>query len=352
MRRTISAVTALSLLLFATGASSDSTPTAARIPVVKDRSAQPVPNPIHIDQGGDTIASATPIVGLPYTDSGTTTGYVDNYDCVWAEGPDVVYSYTPPADVTVDLDLCGSVFDTYLYVFLDGVNNIVRCNDDACGPQGLQSALHNIGLTAGHTYYIIVDGYYNYHGAYTLTVTPVVGCHVSCPSGSVLEGEPICGDNYHDSFNDGCQGDPPIFSALDCSPTGVQTVCGTYGGFYYNGLSYRDSDWYQIVVPPGPDQAVTWTVRGETDTLTGIIDGRTGCGHTTFYAYTYGGVCTDLTVTGTLAAGTWWFWVGPSNFGSAAGPCGEGYVATLSGFQCQPVAVDPATWGGIKSAYR
>jgi hypothetical protein len=263
--------------------------------------------------------------------------------------PDVVYSYVPPADVGVDVELCGSSYDTFLLVLQDDLIHQIACNDDFCG---LQSVLHNVPLTTGHTYYVVVDGYDGCMGPYTLHVTVHDDVQVDCPPGSVLEGEPICSDEYHDSFNSGCQADPPIFSALDCSPTGVQTVCGTYGGFYYSGLSYRDSDWYQIVIPAGPDRAIGWTVRGETDTLTGIIDGRLGCGFSSFYEYTYGAAGTDLTVSGTLGPGTWWFWVGPLYFGSAAGPCGEEYVATLTGFQCEPVAVAPVTWGGIKSAYR
>ncbi|MFN8177666.1 MAG: hypothetical protein U0167_07060 [bacterium] len=350
MKRTISVLAALSLLLSAAGASSDPTPTAVRPPVVKERTAQPVPNPIHIDQGGDTIATATPIPSLPYTDSGTTAGYVDNGSCGFEGAPDVVYSYTVAADVRVDISLCGSGFDTVLYVYQDVQGNVIACSDDYCD---LQSALHNVALVAGHTYYIVVDGYCcGYSGPYTLNVMASPGGDVICPPGSVLEGEPICHDEYHDSFNSGCQNDPPIFSALDCSSTGVQTVCGTYGGFYYSGLSYRDTDWYQIVIPAGPDRPISWTVRGETDTLTGIIDGRRGCGFSSFYDYTYGAAGTDLTVSGTLGPGTWWFWVGPLYFGSAAGPCGQDYVATLTGFQCEPVAVEPVTWGGIKSAYR
>ncbi|GAF75977.1 unnamed protein product, partial [marine sediment metagenome] len=39
-----------------------------------------VPNPGLILQGGDDIGSATEIASLPYSDTGTTEGYTDDYD--------------------------------------------------------------------------------------------------------------------------------------------------------------------------------------------------------------------------------------------------------------------------------
>ena len=36
--------------------------------------------------------------------------------------PDVVYAYTPTADVAVDVSTCGSLFDTRLYIFDDPHN--------------------------------------------------------------------------------------------------------------------------------------------------------------------------------------------------------------------------------------
>jgi hypothetical protein len=36
--------------------------------------------------------------------------------------PDVVYAYTPGADLAVDISTCGSLFDTKLYIFDDPAN--------------------------------------------------------------------------------------------------------------------------------------------------------------------------------------------------------------------------------------
>ena len=43
----------------------------------------PGENPFNLRQGGETIALATVIPSLPYTDIGTTSGYVDNYNEVY-----------------------------------------------------------------------------------------------------------------------------------------------------------------------------------------------------------------------------------------------------------------------------
>ena len=310
------------------------------------------PDPIHVDSGGDAIASATPIPGFPYSDDGTTCAFVDDYGptCGFAGGaPDVVYRHTATASMVVSMNLCGSDYDTELYVFEDSAANQIACNDDACG---LQSSLPSVFLSAGHTYYIVVDGYSSACGHYALDISDCCGCQVPCPTGGLAEGEPICQDDYVDSYNAGCQSNPIAFTDLPCTAPGAAlTVCGTYGGFLNGGLSYRDTDWYQIELTDAA--TITWCVTGEYDTLCGIIDGREGCPVEAFLDYTSGGGCMPLCVTDTLPPGTWWLWVGTAGFGPSAGPCGGRYVATLSGHDCgPPTAVEPATWGGIKGAYR
>jgi len=355
MRLATSCFAGMALLVCATGALAlVPNPKAVSTPqqIHKEGSALSVPAPIHIDQGGDTIASALPIGSVPFADSGTTAGYVDNYlpTCGFAGGaPDVVYSLSPAAAGEYHIHLCGSSFDTEVYVYADVEGNVVGCNDDSCG---LQSELA-VTMAVGHTYYIIVDGYSNYSGAYQITVDPPLPpCVVTCPPGGLLEGEPTCGDNYYDSYNGGCNSVPPVFSALPFPGQGSPiTVCGEYGGFFYAGLSYRDTDWYQVTVPTVCGTPVlTWTVRGETDTLCGIINGNSGCPISTFYAYAYGAKCTDLTASAAVSPGTWWLWAGTLNFGTVAGPCGQHYNGTLSS-NCQ-IAVEPSTWGSIKNMYK
>ena len=144
-------------------------------------------------QGGDTMEDATVIEELPYTNTGTTVGYTHDYDEVCPEdansvesaASDVVYSLTPATDIIIDVDLCGSTYDTKVYVYnslglmpmtTDGES---ACDDDHYGSAGCDdinawtSFISNVMLTGGETYYIIVDGWSDADaGDYVLTVTP------------------------------------------------------------------------------------------------------------------------------------------------------------------------------------
>jgi len=118
-------------------------------------------------QGGDTIGDATVIGSLPYNDTGTTSGYSNDY----FGAPDVVYSYTTSAETIVDVSLCGSSYDTKLYIWNSSLVQIAY-NDDYCG---LQSQVNNVVLPAGDTYYIIVTGFGSGSGNYVLNVTQLLG---------------------------------------------------------------------------------------------------------------------------------------------------------------------------------
>jgi len=135
-----------------------------------------VPDPNVILQGGDNINDATVISTLPYNTTGTTAGYTNDYDevCPYtgSTSPDVVYSFAPGSDITVDISLCAnSAYDTKLYVYANSVGNLVECIDDNC--PGYLSEILGLNLTAGNTYYIVVDGYGGASGAYTFDMMEV-----------------------------------------------------------------------------------------------------------------------------------------------------------------------------------
>ncbi len=130
--------------------------------------------------GGDTCAVATVIGGLPYNDLGTTVGFNNDYDevCPYtgSTSPDVVYSYTPGGDCSIDITLCGLTdYDSKLYVYEGSCpGTLVACNDDECVSelgQSYVSELLGVGLSGGVTYYIIVDGYGGDSGNYEIDVT-------------------------------------------------------------------------------------------------------------------------------------------------------------------------------------
>jgi hypothetical protein len=117
-------------------------------------------------EGGENIATAIPIIALPFNDVGFTCDNVNDYDVACSSAstsPDVVYSYTPSVNQIVDINLCGSAYDTKVFVFENSPDVLVACDDDHYYPGDFCgawiSAIFNLSLTAGNTYYIVIDGW-------------------------------------------------------------------------------------------------------------------------------------------------------------------------------------------------
>jgi len=133
-------------------------------------------------EGGETIDDAFVITAFPFHDTGATCDNVNDYDevCPYSgsTSPDVVYVYTALMNETLAIDLCASMYDTKVYVYdFDagyGYGNPSACNDDAgCGYSGYQSLIENFVFDAGHTYYIVVDGYGGNCGQYDLVIAGI-----------------------------------------------------------------------------------------------------------------------------------------------------------------------------------
>jgi hypothetical protein len=138
-------------------------------------------------QGGETVDDATVIDELPYTDNGTTVGYTDDYDevCPYtgATSPDVVYSITPATNMAVNVSTCYSAFDSKLYVYegTAGTLALTTSGADACSDDAAAypfedctiwtSYIEGVSMTAGVTYYVVVDGYGYSEGDYQLDIT-------------------------------------------------------------------------------------------------------------------------------------------------------------------------------------
>ena len=139
----------------------------------------PADYPAPVRQGGETVDDATVIGSLPYNDTGTTAGYVDDYDevCPYtgSTSPDVVYSFTPTTDIINGIVTTCNIasYDTKLYIYENTVTPGVpfACNDDYDGCTGYTSQLEDLTLTAGNTYYIVVDGYGGASGNYEIDIT-------------------------------------------------------------------------------------------------------------------------------------------------------------------------------------
>ncbi len=316
-----------------------------------------IPNPIR--QGGDTIADALVIPSLPFNDAGTTAGYTNDYDevCPYSgsTAPDVVYSYTPATTGAVIIDLCGSEYDTKLYVY-DSDLNLVACNDDAYfgEPCGIYvSAIENLTLPGGETYFVVIDGYGPTFGAYLLEARVFVPCVLECPAGAIAEGEPPLVDDYVDNWNGGCNTWPDIpFQSLTGDANGELVFCGVSGWYLFDGSNYRDTDWFYIYA--GPTGVVEFTADGEYETY--FWELYQDCASGILGPPLTAGDCAPgaLTTVVTYDPGhVIWFWVGPTVFTppDGVGPVEYDYVVWFSGLEPGPVATVPTTWGTVKALY-
>src|SRR3989454_7745806 len=91
--------------------------------------------------------------------------------------PERVFRWTPAVSGVATVQTCGAGtnFDTALYLRSGSCSSggEVACNDDACAnASGLMRASRiTPTVTAGQTYYIVVDGYGGAQGTFALTVT-------------------------------------------------------------------------------------------------------------------------------------------------------------------------------------
>ncbi|NMN37566.1 DUF6443 domain-containing protein [Pedobacter sp. SG918] len=135
-------------------------------------------------QDGTTKSSAFPIAlsscgNTSYSDNRSNTSpYTNTYG---NSSPDIWYRFSIPAATNVSVSLCGSNFDTYLYI-LDESSNVIAYNDDngvLC--TGTSSSLSQV-LAAG-TYYIVTEGYSSNTGNISLAVN-ISGTGSSASPGS------------------------------------------------------------------------------------------------------------------------------------------------------------------------
>ncbi len=207
-----------------------------------------VPDPNVILQGGDNINDATVIDALPYNTTGTTSGYTNDYDeiCPYSgsTAPDVVYSYSPSADILVDISLCGnSQYDTKLYVYQNSAGNLVECIDDNC--PGYQSELLGLALTGGNTYYIVVDGYGTEFGDYTFDMMEVQAPPPPPNCDGSLYGQVVHGPADPWSAGTSDAGTPGSYLVYDNFSSG-----GLIGGVKFWGLDMMyNNGWFECFEP-------------------------------------------------------------------------------------------------------
>src|SRR5438477_2114475 len=130
--------------------------------------------------GGCTSPTVIPAQGGTFTGTTSGTSALAGSCGNSASAPERVYQWTPVVSGTATIQTCGAgtTFDTVLYMrsgaCASGSQVSSGCNDDACpNASGLNRASRIMPtVTAGQTYFIVVDGYSGAQGTFSLTVTP------------------------------------------------------------------------------------------------------------------------------------------------------------------------------------
>ena len=155
-------------------------------------------------------------------------------------------------------------------------------------------------------------------------------CTISCTG--TPEGEPQCAANYTDTTNGGCNSTPNVFGAISCG----ETICGTSGTYAFGTAQRRDTDWFQIVVndtTPTVWKKLTVTLTAKFNWQVLIIDGTNGCSASTVVAAATGFPCGPTPVTACVPNGTYWIWVGPSDWSTCWACSDSPYKLQLA---CEP----------------
>lgn len=266
-----------------------------------------------LDQGAD-FCPGTLVTGIPYTDTGTTAGMGNYYNpiapCAPTASPEVVYRFEPSLTMPYTISLLGSSYDTYLYVNTAGACPgalQLACNDDF---GGLQSQV-SLTLSAGQTYFIIVDGYgTGSFGDYVLNISD--NCDITCQPGDVIECPEVreslhAGTDCNGSCNRINYGGAPV--SQDILP--FQTICGR--GFTYigpTGGNFRDTDAYRFTLTEACSLSVTIT----SEFVVNMVIVSASCPFTILHQFqTWSFACSTVTyISPCFQPGTYDLFVGPS----------------------------------------
>jgi len=209
--------------------------------------------------------------------TGSTVGSSDQQDpgCGTSNAGDHIYSITPlyGGDLTISLDNPGTDYDEFLHVrtSCNNQNSEIAC-DDVPGEVV-------ITVTAGQTYFIIVDGYAGNEGNYELTLTmPETVC------GDGLDND-TDGDTDCDDVDCNGVGSCPLVCPIVADATGNingANITGTtnnashFGGAPTCNSSNSAGDHVYAVTPPF-DGVLTASLDNPGTTYDELIHVRTDC---------------------------------------------------------------------------
>jgi len=193
-------------------------------------------------QPGEECATAIPIPSLPYTDTKNSCLY--GYTCGSYTAPDLFYKYTVQSpDEYLTISLCGSSYDTYLYVWSECCVTMLAYNDDFCGLQSQITRCFDPG-----DIWIEVSGYSSGCGTAILNVTSAGPCPEAPPNDDCANATvvtlPYEGDGTTAGATDDCAaiaGYPSVWYTFT-----VPYDCNNLTVEYCNSPTYFDN--YLIVL--------------------------------------------------------------------------------------------------------
>lgn len=167
---------------------------AAYLAMGRDRAAR-APGGTNLAPGDTCPGASNEIGSLPYGDSDTTVGLVDDYDLAASgtcagggsqfsgtgDGPDLVYLVETDVNCSVNVNMDPEAgVDLALYIVTDCASLASTCVgvDDAGGGGTAEDVA--FAATAGTDYFIIVDGFNGASGAFDLSIneTTATGCQL------------------------------------------------------------------------------------------------------------------------------------------------------------------------------
>lgn len=151
-------------------------------------------------------------------------------------------------------------------------------------------------------------------------------CKVFCAPNAVSENEPVCGPDFVDTTNYGCDQTNPIFTPIDDSTP----ICGRTGASFDGPSPVQDNDWYERVVVEFSE--FTYRIESETPATLRVFDGTNGCPGVEIHVMAVDS-CIPSAFTLFVNPGIYWIKFEPEGGGDTSA-CGGTYELTPLNIPC------------------
>jgi gliding motility-associated-like protein len=230
---------------------------------------------------GQTCEAPITVTTLPYMTTDNTANYADNYDGTpgaagcgttsgYLDGNDVVYAYTPTANGVVDISMSPTATYSGIFVYNSCANIGVNCLAGVGnGGTGIRN-IPNFAVTAGQTYYIVISTWAAPQTtAYTLTIQ-----QVNCLPPAGLAGANVTQTSADISWTNpsGATSWEYVLQAPAAGiPTGAGTTIGTTS-FNATGLSASTAYEFYVRADCGNGTFSQWSAPYLFNTSCGVFN--------------------------------------------------------------------------------